>query len=99
MRMHPGRRLHLGDAARLTRVAHVVNREPFRTIVARSADRADIGIALMDFDDAAAAPSRRGIMAEQFEAFRLLGNPDAHLSAPGLLVLPLTAGAGDDQPA
>ena len=56
VRMHAGRRLHLGDLLRLPRVAHVVDGETFGAVVARVADRADIGKALVDLDDRAAAP-------------------------------------------
>jgi hypothetical protein len=56
VRMHAGRRLHLGDLLRLPRVAHVVDREALGPVEARRADRADIGKALVDLDDRAAAP-------------------------------------------
>src|SRR5262249_3716662 len=63
VRMHAGRRLHLSHFPRLARVAHVVDGEAFRSVEARAADAADIGEALVDLDDAAAAPAGGRIMA------------------------------------
>src|SRR4029079_13827994 len=59
VRMHAGRRLHLGDLARLPRVAHVMDREALRSVEAGAAHCADVSEALVDLDDAAAAPRRR----------------------------------------
>ena len=54
--MHAGRGAELVDLLRIARVAHVMRGEALRPVVARAADRADIGVALVHLDDAAAAP-------------------------------------------
>ena len=78
--MHAGRRLELPHLLRLARVAHVVDREAFRRKAARRADRADIGVAVVHLDQAAAAPGGRLVVAEQAEAFGFFGKTFGHSS-------------------
>src|SRR5262249_61475775 len=61
------------DFVRLVRTPPVMPGEAFRAVIARAADRPDIGIALMDLDQAAAAPRRRRIVAEKPKVFRFFG--------------------------
>ena len=67
--MHAGRRLELPHLLRLARIAHVVDREPLGAgePARGAADRADIGIAVVHLDQAAAAPRGGRIVAEQAE--------------------------------
>ena len=71
--MHAGRRAEFADLVRLFRIAHVVHGEAFRAVITRAADRADIGVALVQLDKAAAAPRRRGIVPEQAEVICFFG--------------------------
>ena len=57
--VHAGRRAKLGDLVRLARIGHVVDGEAFRRVETGAADRADIGVALVDLDQTAAPEGRR----------------------------------------
>src|SRR5262249_56489960 len=71
MAMHARRRAEFTDLLRLLRIAHVMHGEAFRPVIARAADRPDIGMALVHLHEAAAAPRRRRIPAEQPAVLRL----------------------------
>jgi hypothetical protein len=86
VRVHAGRRLHLGDLARLSRIAHVMDGETFGAVEACRADRADIGEALVNLDDRATAPGRRRIVAEQLEILGFFGDSIRHFTLPSQAV-------------
>src|SRR5262249_25305172 len=52
--------------------------EAFRAVIARAADRPDIGMALVYLDEAAAAPGRRRIVAKEAEVLRFFGISGGH---------------------
>ena len=65
-------------SAWLFRIAHIVHREAFRAIEAGAADRAHIGMAFVHLHQAAAAPGRLRVMADQAEAFGFFGIGGGH---------------------
>src|SRR5215831_7639050 len=71
--MDAGWGAELVDFFRIARIAHVMRRKTFRPVIARAADRTHIGVALVNLDDAAAAPGGAAIMPEQFETPGFLG--------------------------
>src|SRR5262249_8673289 len=70
--VHAGRRAKLGDLAGFARIAHVVDGKALRPVEARAADRAHVGVAVLDLHQAAAAPGGRGIVADEAEVLRFL---------------------------
>ena len=83
MAVHARRRAEFSDLVRFARVGNVMDGEAFGAVVARAADRADIGKALFDLDQTAAAPGRGRIMTEQPEIFGFFWNSLAHGSFSG----------------
>jgi hypothetical protein len=73
-----GRRAEFADLLRLSRIAHVMHGEALGTVETRPADRADVSVTLMDLNQAAAAPGRRRIVADEAEIFRFFGIGSAH---------------------
>src|SRR5215467_8846311 len=82
--MDAGRGTEFVDFFWIARVADVMRREAFRPVVARAADRAHIGIALVHLDDAAAAPGGAVVMPEQFESVGFLGLARGHSVSPSI---------------
>src|SRR4029077_18998496 len=80
--MHAGRRAEFADLGRLSRIAHVMHGEALRPVIARAADRADIGMTLVNLNETPAAPRRRRIVAEEPEVLRFFGLAGAHPCAP-----------------
>ena len=76
--MHAGRGMEFADLFRTARIAHVMNGETFGTVEARPADGADISVAFMHLNQAAAAPRRRRIVAEQAEILGFFGVSGGH---------------------
>ena len=85
--MNAGRRAEFADLLRLLRVAHVMHGEAFRPVVARAADRAHIGVPLVHLHQAAAAPSRRRVVAEQAKVLGFFGVGGGHGRRSSLLFL------------
>jgi len=80
--MHAGRGAKFADLCRTSRIAHVMDGEAFRPVKARAADRADIGMAFVHLDQAAAAPRRCRIVAEQAEVLGFFGVGGGHARTP-----------------
>ena len=95
--MHAGRGAEFADLFRASRIAHVMDGEAFGAAIARAADRADISMALVHLDQAAAAPRRRRIVAEQAEVFGFFGVSGEHARAP-IFLSPALAGRGNLNP-
>src|ERR1700733_11302717 len=77
--MHAWRRPKLEDLFRVARIAHVMSRKTLRP---GAANRPHIGIALVDLDEAAAAPGGRAVMAQKPKAHGLLGLACRHAVLP-----------------
>ena len=80
MRMHAGRRFHLGDLVRVARVAHVVDGEAFRPVEARAADAAHVSVALVDLDNTSATPTGGRVVAKYAKVFCFFGESRRHAS-------------------
>src|SRR5579871_5342051 len=80
--MHAGRRAEFADFCRPARIAHVMNGEAFRAVEARTADRADIGMAFVHLHQAATAPGGRWIVAEQTKISGFFGKCGGHGKTP-----------------
>jgi hypothetical protein len=76
--VHALRCAKLGDLVRLARVRHVMDCETFRRVETGAADGADIGVAVLDLDQTAAAKGRGRIVTQQPEIVAFLSEARAH---------------------
>jgi hypothetical protein len=81
--VHARRRFVLPDLPGPGGIAHVVGGEAFRRVERRAADRADIGMTVLDLAQAASTECRRRIVAEQAEILGILDSSCRHSLSPG----------------